>query len=108
MGALDDLLQSHADDIKAAAERLSDVLPANGCDDVFLLRYILSFKNASTKELDETLRYSIQWRKDNADILKSIQNGGIIPNETHINQFQVVGVHKVVIQKNNNNMNQKH
>lgn len=94
MGALDDLLQSHADDIKAVAERLSDVLPADGCDDVFLLRYILSFKNASTKELDETLRYSIQWRKDNADILKSIQNGGIIPNETLINQFQVVGVHK--------------
>ena len=89
------LLQEHATEVQALADRLKDILTAE-YDNVWLLRYILSFKTAA--EAEEPCRFTIQWRQDNQLDLERIRNGEKPPFADVIQQFQVAGEHKFTVE----------
>jgi hypothetical protein len=83
-GEIDDLMDVHRKNLDTLRERLGDVLAdrpegaGTKYDDIFLLRYLLSnAKNPnSEKGLDlaeGSIRRTVAWREENADILKQIQ-----------------------------------
>jgi hypothetical protein len=88
---LDELLKQHRAEIDSLSKLLQDVLGPE-YDDIWLLRYILSFKSA--KEAEEACRFCIEWRKKYKDDLQLIESGQDHPLKKTFNQFQVVSEHK--------------
>ena len=66
---------------------VADVHPEG--DDIFLLRYILSFKGYNENS-EEALRTAIKWRKDNAEIIKKLKEGGNPPKNDIIKKYMVI------------------
>jgi hypothetical protein len=78
---LDGLLSAHADAITALRTALGSELPvaeknSTVWDDIWLLRYVLSFDSLAKRE--ESVRKCVAWRKDHAEMLSAAAAG-----ETH-------------------------
>ena len=89
---LDRHLNENKSEIEKLRGLLKDVLRSEH-DDVWLLRYILSNKNAV--ESEEPCRFTIKWRDDNKDLLSKIAAGEAHPLKDVISQYQVAGPHKM-------------
>ena len=86
---LADLLSAHAPAIAALRADLGESLPA--CyDDIWLLRYALSFP---TPERAAALRKGIAWREKNAALLADAAAGRPPPGDAVISASQVAAFH---------------
>ena len=66
----------------------SEGLTEQGFDvDIFLLRYLMSFKTADLAL--EPLLACLQWRTDNSEKLLAIKEGGVEPHHETMTRFQV-------------------
>ena len=93
---IDELLTTHANAIVELRTAVQDLLPAApvdgvAFDDIFLLRYILSFKQVD--KATPPCRETLEWRVKNKDILHRLTSTGIdgIPNASTFLKFQTVG-----------------
>lgn len=88
--SLPELLATHAADIAAARADMGAALPA--CyDDLWLLRYCLSFPVAA--ERAEALRKGVAWREAHAALLADAAAGRPAPHASVIGSSQVAGYH---------------
>ena len=88
--SLDVLLSAHKEDIGALRVALGDSLPANW-DDVWLLRYCLSFQDAA--ERVGAVRSCIGYRSKYAAMLGDASAGRPPPHESKIRPYMVQGFH---------------
>ena len=88
--ALPDLLATHAAAIASLRAELSAELPA-AYDDVYLLRYCLSFP--APPERAAALRKGIAWRAAHAELLADAAAGRPPPAHAAISASQVAGFH---------------
>ena len=91
-----DLLAEHSDEVEKLRDSVKEMLPSEpvdgvAFDNIFLLRYILSFKTA--EQAVKPCRETLEWRVQNADILHRLTSEGIdgIPNASTFLKFQTVG-----------------
>lgn len=94
--SIDELLTTHADAVSALRDAVGDVLPTEPVDGVefdnlFLLRYILSFKTVAAAI--EPCRTTLVWRIEQADVLHrlTLEGRAGIPNHSTFMKFQTVG-----------------
>jgi hypothetical protein len=88
---LQTLLETHDAEIKKLEAKLKDILLPE-TDQVWLLRYILSYKSADAAE--EACKFSINWLKENADQITALKAGEKPHLADVITRYQVVGEHK--------------
>lgn len=88
--SLDPLLSTHKEDIRALRVALGDSLPATW-DDVWLLRYCLSFPDAA--ERVGAVRSCIGYRNKYAVMLGDASVGRPPPHEIKIRPYMVQGFH---------------
>lgn len=69
---------------------LSDVITEEQ-DDIWLLRYVLS--NKTGKDAEEPARFTIKYRKDNAEMISLLKRGGSVPNCKTIEKYFAAGEH---------------
>ena len=91
---VEDLLAKHMDAITELREAVAEELPKEpvdgiAFDDIFLLRYILSYKTAAKAE--GPCRETLEWRRENADVLSRLKTIHDIPNASTFLKFQTVG-----------------
>jgi len=88
--SVDQLLFTHAAAIAALRADLGSAAPPQ-YDDIWLLRYVLSFPVA--QERIEALRKGIAWREANAEMLADAAAGRPPPCNSVIGAYQVAGFH---------------
>ena len=93
---IEDLLAKHIEAVGELRAAVIDILPTASVDgvaydDIFLLRFILSYKNS--KAATSPCRETLQWRIEHADILHKLTAGGkdAIPHNDTFMKFQTVG-----------------
>lgn len=87
--SIDALLAEHAAAIAALRAALGAELPAHW-DDLFLLRYVLSFAEA---ERAAAVRKALAWRAAHAALLAGAAAGAPPPHGAQLSPFQAAGLH---------------
>ena len=88
--SLDTLLLEHAASIAALRKDLGAELPTY-FDDIWLLRYVLSFDILS--ERVDAIKKSIKWRSENAEMLADAAAGRPAPHHDIVKPYLVSGFH---------------
>lgn len=87
--SIDELLAAHAPAVAALRAALAAELPAHW-DDIFLLRYVLSFPEP---ERAATVRKALAWRAAHAALLEGARTGALPPHHDKLSRFQAAGFH---------------
>jgi hypothetical protein len=87
--SIDELLEQHAPAIATLREALSTELPARW-DDIFLLRYVLSF---AEHERAATVRKALAWRVAHAPMLAGAAAGAPPPHHALLAPYQCADFH---------------
>lgn len=92
---VDELIAKFRVKIDRLKEKVADFVPQDDprYDDLFYLRYVLSYKAKTTKCV-EPIRFTIDYHKENADILKRIQEEGVtaVPHHATAMRFNCTGM----------------
>ena len=90
---IDTLLAQKRSEIADLRARLGPSLPDKPeYDDVFLLRYCLTWeKKGGLAEAERAVRATVQFRTQNAQVLAEIRRTGVTPNEENFLKFQTTG-----------------
>lgn len=92
---IDQLITKFRVKIDRLRERVADFVPADDpqYDDVFYLRYVLSYKAKTTKCV-EPIRFTVNYRRDNAELLERIHREGAnaVPHHPVAMRFNCTGM----------------
>ena len=87
---LDPLLTSRKTDIDALRVSVADILPTYW-DDIWLLRYVLSFPDES--ERIQAVRTCVAWREKNASLLADVAAGRPAPHDAIVRPNTISDFH---------------